>query len=239
MYMMAPLDEHYDDGFGALGEAFRKAAETLKKVDGDERFFLNHLPESFLLRHATELYLKSGIIIIHRRLRLPYDAEPHTSTDPKFVHSSGKWKRLFGTHNLAELYGYWKKLIVEHEDRLEELTSHQADLTIPDELDGWINTLNLLDPSGDYLRYPISRNTDADKEKSPFKEVAPESLFSADRNDKEYSKALFVENVSGELVTVFKHDSATHKDVDEAAWNAAETLNGFHAMMRFEFTDGW
>lgn len=26
-----PLEEHYDDGFGAVGDAFRRAAETLDK----------------------------------------------------------------------------------------------------------------------------------------------------------------------------------------------------------------
>lgn len=79
MYMLAPLSEHYDDGFGAVGDAFSNAAKALNKRNaGDGSTSLDDLPEIYLLRHAVELFLKSGIIIMHRRLRLRYGSEPHT-----------------------------------------------------------------------------------------------------------------------------------------------------------------
>ncbi|MGH9638275.1 MAG: hypothetical protein ACRD72_25860, partial [Candidatus Angelobacter sp.] len=74
LWMMMPLEEHYNDGFGAVGDAFRRAAETLNKNNSDGPMLWSHLPEIYLLRHAVELFLKSGIIIMHRKLRLPYDA---------------------------------------------------------------------------------------------------------------------------------------------------------------------
>ena len=46
-YIMAPLEAHYDDGFGAVGEAFKEGAEILAKESGGRRIFWNHLPELF------------------------------------------------------------------------------------------------------------------------------------------------------------------------------------------------
>jgi hypothetical protein len=40
MYMLAPLSEHYDDGFGAIGDDFRNAAQTLRKTNGGDGMHL-------------------------------------------------------------------------------------------------------------------------------------------------------------------------------------------------------
>ena len=238
LWMMMPLEEHYDDGFGAVGDAFRRAAETLSKNNSDGPMFWNHLPETYLLRHAIELFLKSGIIIMHRKLRLPYDSEPHSSAAPMLMTSSGKWRSLFRTHDIPELYGYWKKLIVEHRQTLEAFGKYGPDMSVPTELDGWINTLGVADPSSDYFRYPVSKNIQADGEKSAFREVAPEALFPEDRNESEYVRALVIENSKGEFVQAFRLDNGTQKDIAEAAKNATEMLSNFHAMMRVELSNG-
>jgi hypothetical protein len=239
MYMLAPLSEHYDDGFGAIGDAFCNAAKALNKknIAGDGSASLDDLPEIYLLRHAVELFLKSGIIIMHRRLRVRYGSEPHTSSTPMMRTSSGKWKPLLRTHDIPELYGYWKELVVGNKDTLIKLMPHAADVEVPVELDGWINTLGAADPKSDYFRYPVSKNTVADKEKSPFKEVAPHLLFPAAHT--EYVKALVVENAKGDVVKAFKYDRTTSKAVAEAARGAAEMLSNFHFMMRVELAGGW
>jgi hypothetical protein len=236
LWMMMPLEEHYDDGFGAVGDAFRRAAETLNKNNSDGPMLWSHLPEIYLLRHAVELFLKSGIIIMHRKLRLPYDSEPHSSATPMLMTFSGKWRSLFRTHDIPDLYGYWKKLIVEHRQRLEAFGKHGPDMSVPIELDGWIDTLGKADPNSDYFRYPVSKNTQADSEKSAFREVAPEALFPENRNENEYVRALVIENSKGEFVQAFKLDNETQKDIAEAAKNAAEMFSNFHAMMRVELT---
>ena len=57
-------------------------------------------------------------MIVHRKLRIPYDSEPHTSAQPMLLTSSGKWESLYNTHDLVRLFWYWKKLITENKDRL-------------------------------------------------------------------------------------------------------------------------
>lgn len=238
MYMLAPLSEHYDGGFGAVGDAFRNAAEMLRKRNGDEGgASLDALPEIYLLRHAVELFLKSGILIVHRRLKLPYDSEPHTSTTPLIRTSSGKWRPLLKTHDILELYSYWKELMVGNKDKLLRLMKHTTDVDVPAELDNWIRTLGTADPNSDYFRYPVTKNAVADKAKSPFKEVPPESLFK--KKSTEYVKALVIENSRGEVVKAFKYDGNTSKEVTEAARQAAEMLSNFHFMMRVELAGGW
>lgn len=44
-YIMALLEEHYDDGFGAVVEAFKEGAATLAKGSGGQRIFWDHLPK--------------------------------------------------------------------------------------------------------------------------------------------------------------------------------------------------
>src|SRR6202020_275814 len=112
MWMMAPLGEHYDDGFGAIGDAFWDAAQRLRKSNGDEVFFLNHLPEIYLLRHSIELFLRSGMIGMHRKLKLPYDSEPYSSPRTMAMKPYGKWEFLDRIHDIHTLYNYWKQLIV-------------------------------------------------------------------------------------------------------------------------------
>jgi hypothetical protein len=242
MYMFAPLGEHYDDGLGAVADAFRDAAKTLREANGDKVFQWELLPETYLLRHAIELYLKSGIVIVHRKLRLPYGSESHTSAQPMLLTSSGRWEPLFNTHDVVHLFWYWKKLITENKDRLTAALSIPLDggadgMAVPDELGRWIGKVGGVDPHGGYLRYPMSKNAGADAKKSPFKEVAVEDLFPANR--KAYVKAMVVENAKGEVVQTFKYDSTANHDVAEAARQAVEVLNDFHAMMRFGLTGGW
>lgn len=112
-------------------------------------------------------------------------------------------------------------------------------MNVPPELDRHIGRLGSVDPSGDYLRYPMSKNAGADPKKSPFKKVARADLFPQKRKENEYVKAMILENSKGEVVQTFKYDSATGKDVAEAARQAVEILNNYHAMMRFGLTGGW
>jgi hypothetical protein len=235
-YMMAPLEAHSDDGFGAVGDAFYHAAQSLAKASDDNPIFFEDLPEIFLVRHASELFLKSGIII-HRRLRLPYGPQPVSSPKPFLLTADGNWKALYRAHDLAELYWYWKKLVIDHKDGLLAITKHKPDMGVPSELDGWIAALGVVDPNSDYFRYPVSKNAVADKEKSPFKEVAT-LVFPSDP-DAERVRALVVKDKEDNIVQMFAHDSSTNKDLLQTARQAAEMLSNFHAMMRFEFTGGW
>ena len=102
-YIMMPLDAHYDSGFGAIAESFRDAALALKKAVPNPAFF-DHLPQSYLFRHATELFLKSEIVILHRKLKLAYGTEPYKG-EP-MVLAQGEWKPIHRVHSIGILYEY-------------------------------------------------------------------------------------------------------------------------------------
>jgi hypothetical protein len=82
------------------------------------------LPIIFLLRHAVELFLKSGIIVVHRRLKLPYDTEEYKTKKPMLFTSAGTWKPLLKTHDIQGIYWYWKKLLTENVERLTALSQY-------------------------------------------------------------------------------------------------------------------
>lgn len=235
-YLMAPLDAHYDNGFGAIAEAFLRAAEDLTKRE-DPKTFFEHLPEGFLLRHAIELYLKSGIIIMHRRLRLPFG--PDANTPEPMLQAGGDWKPLYKSHGIADLYGYWKSLITTHEVQLRGLCKFPADWSIPKELDDWMGLINKADPRSTYFRYPISHDPAIDKMKSPYKVTPVEGLFPADLPEGKKVHALIVKDEDDQLVQAYVLDESTNRDVLDALWKGARMLGDFHAMMRFELTGGW
>src|SRR5687768_11355167 len=121
-YLLTPLHTHYDLGFGATGDAFKMAADHFDaspeaKKDG---LFNAHLPINFLYRHAIELHLKSAIVIFHKRLKLPYGDQSHT-TEP-MVRVDGKWLPFNRVHGIAELWKYVSELFAEHAGWLAEKT---------------------------------------------------------------------------------------------------------------------
>jgi len=54
-YLLTPLGEHFDSGFGAVGDSFKSAADSILEGLGDRRLLDEHLPAGFLYRHASEL----------------------------------------------------------------------------------------------------------------------------------------------------------------------------------------
>jgi hypothetical protein len=235
-YLMMPLDEHYDFGFGATAEAFFRAAHLLGEKS-ESNFFFEHLPQNFLLRHAIELFLKSGIVIIHRTLKLAY-GESHFDSKP-LVPVDGKWKPFHQVHSIGDLYAHWKDLIAQNADKLKALCKYKPDWTIPPELDGWIAIIEKTDPGSTYYRYPANRDPNEDKKKSLFKETDQSGIFPPDLPDGKKVKALVIENEKREFVRAFVFDGSSEKPAAEALSKAADTLNNYHAMMRIELTSGY
>jgi hypothetical protein len=132
---MMPLDSHYDDGFGATAEAFFRAACVLQEKKESPIFF-EHLPQNYLLRHAIELFLKSGIIIIHRKLKVPFDDKPFNSQPMVFV--GNEWAPFYRVHSIADLYAHWKTVITQNAKTLRNLCQHKPDWTIEPSVDDWI-----------------------------------------------------------------------------------------------------
>jgi hypothetical protein len=176
-YLMMPLDQHYDVGFGAVAEAFFRTARGLDDKERAKQFFFEHLPQNFLLRHAIELFLKSGIVIIHRKLKLPYGDGPYNS--PPRIRIGDKWEPVYRVHSIGDLYTHWKSLITPNAEKLKSLCEFKPEWTVPSELDGWITTIEKTDPASTYYRYPANRDPNEDKNKSPFKETPPAEMFPA------------------------------------------------------------
>jgi hypothetical protein len=236
-YLMAPLERHYDNGFGATALAFYDAAKVLRDQPS-ETVLLTHLPQNFLLRHALELYLKSGIVIVHRRLKIPFGEGG--SHDQPMVCVNDVWKRFNQVHSIRDLFKHWKEIIERNKEVLRDLSTYKPNWSVPEELDSAIDTIDETDHGGTYYRYPVTREGKSDREKASFKETPREVLFSeASLVEGHPTISMIVENEDGEFVRAFQLDRGTEKRETQALLTAADILDSFHAMMRMELTDGW
>lgn len=235
-YFMLPLEQHYDDGFGATADAFLQAAAALQKEER-KTFFFEHLPRNYLLRHAVELFLKSGIIIVHRRLKIPFDRQP--STSPFLILTPKGWKPIYNVHSIADLYGHWKSIITRNAQTLHDLCKYKPDWSIPVEFDEWFEIIEKTDPGGTYTVTPSQKTRNEDKKKSSFKEIPVDEIFPADIPEDKKVHALFIKNEQGEIVQAFALDESTDQKATEALTKAAKELGNWHAMMRMELTGGW
>jgi hypothetical protein len=235
-YLMMPLGEHYDGGFGATAEAFFSAARMLHAKQESPIFFAL-LPQNFLLRHSIELFLKSEIVIIHRKLKIPFNDKPPNSSPMVLI--GDEWMPFYRVHSIADLYHYWKHLIVPNSERLRNLCQFKPDWTIGPEVDDSIAFIEKTDPNSTYYRYPANRDPNEDKKKSPFKETAQRDIFPASLPENKKIRAFIVENENREFVRGYVLDEDTEKEATEALFRTADYLNNFHAMMRIELTGGW
>jgi hypothetical protein len=233
-----PLDTHYDSGFGAIAESFREAAKSLRTANPDPAFFA-HLPQSFLFRHSVELFLKSEIIILHRKLRLPYGTHPHDGSP--MILDGGDWKAIHRVHSIGILYEHWKSLIDPRLNKLKDMTKYKADWTIVDGADEWVKVIDSVDPRSTYSRYPSIRDAEEDKSKSPFKAATAEELFPENSPEDRKIMALVIENADGEFVRAYMNEKGSEPDKEYMAALEAmsEMLYNYHAMMRFELSSGF
>jgi hypothetical protein len=236
-YLMTPLEEHYDDGFGAMAMSFRLAAEKLKKIEEDDSF-LQHLPLNFLLRHSIELYLKSGIIILHRRFRIPFGDKP--STSEPMVFDGTHWKPFHKVHSIGKLFGHWEGLIAPNAEKIQSVCEHKPDWTVPKPLYEWIDAIEKTDRTSTYYRYPKTSEEKDDSLKSSYQEISLADLFDPNRYKPEKPTVTFaLKNDDGDFTRAFTLDRSAERMETEALENAAKMLDNFEAMMRFELTDGW
>lgn len=234
-YMLLPLDQHFDRGFGAVADAFKDAADSLSGY-GKSVFALNaHLPVSFLYRHAIELYFKSAIIIFHRKFDLsfgeiPSSGEPHLPVGQK-------WRPMYNVHQLQPLYEYFQVLFSDHSAFLEENTN--TNWRFPAELDSWIKEIEATDSSSTFFRYPVTRHREKDKEKSLMRKDDHVRMLSTLGERTTPLKALLVLNQNDEVVSSFSHDDAFAKETVSALQKVAEALHDCHAALVGELTRGW
>lgn len=227
-----PLNRHIDAGFGATGDAFHEAAETLLK---DKVNFLNsNLPINFLFRHAIELYFKSLIIVLHRRLQLPFGDKSSDGTPSICI--GEKWKPIHNVHSVNDLYQYFKKLIYDNKSQIQGIAKTDWS-AIPKELDGWIEQIEKYDKTSTLFRYPVTHNQADDCEKSAWKEVSPDKL-AASLNTNTKTKSFLIVDDNNNVINAYQYDDAAMEQLHDALKRTADLLSGAHCGMRVELAGG-
>lgn len=160
MDMMLPLYLQYDSGFGAIADSFKFSADALEE-NPSAGGLQSHLPISFLYRHSIELYLKSCIVIFHRRFNTAYQ---YTDSGEAAILVGNKPKLLKDIHALMPLYTHLKSLI---DMNIELLTTlKDTDWALTPELDSRVQLIDGTDSSSTFFRYPITKDKPKDKQKS-------------------------------------------------------------------------
>lgn len=233
-YMFAPFDRHYDGGFGATAEAFDHAAETLSLSEKEKHASNAHLPLQFLYRHAIELYLKSIIIILTKRL-----AQHHnTQWTPLEIQTTKGLRPLFRAHNIGDLYRHFELTLNTNWQILKPMC--RTDWSdIPAGLSGWIHTIERHDPAGTFHRYPTDRPSEIEKEKPSFRSVSPEDINNYMTGENPKGVGFVFLNENREIVEAFMSQEKPLKELSDALTKASDILSGAHIGMRMEFAGGW
>jgi len=234
-YLLTPLHEHYDSGFGATGNAFKAAADRLREALPEQGPLFNEtLPINFLYRHAIELFLKSTIVIIHRRLRLPYGEVPHDG-DPQ-VRDGANWKPFQRVHSVLALWRYVKALFAEQKAFFDGVG--KVDWTLPAELDEWIDTIEKHDPRSTFFRYPNPGDPLADSQKALTAQAAPGELLQRMIEAKPAGVTLVVHDEHDEVLRGYYYTGDALAELAETLRKCSEFWYGNHAALRSEVCGG-
>jgi len=230
-----PLDRHYESGFGATADAFLEAAERLDLGSNNKKFFHSHLPINFLYRHAIELYLKSLIILIHRRFQLTSGKDSHEPNPRILIENT--WKEIHHVHGIKDLYEFFKTLVITNADQLNAVC--QTDWSdIPAELENWINIIDDADARSTFLRYPVTNNA-ADHDKSSFKKTSADQMIAQARSDGKKVMAMLIVDDNDNIVESFKLDESPLEELHNSLVEAAKLFSVAHFGMRCELSDGF
>lgn len=236
LHMFLPFDQHFDSGFGAVANSFMYSADALD--DNPEGAGLNsHLPISFLYRHGIELYLKGGIILLHRKFSLPYGDTPPDGEPSILVNQ--KRKPLYNVHNLAPLYTELLALLAALVEPLSHVPGTRPEYwTLPLELDQLIATIEATDASSTFFRYPITKDAERDAQKSTIRREDVDAMVERMQGDGPKVKAMVMVNDDGEVVQAYSHEDTQNKEVISTLRQAAKMLHDLHAMMSYTLAGG-
>lgn len=236
-HMFMPLSRHADDGLGAVGCVFYRAADYLRKMkcDGGAAWTHGHLPINFLYRHSIELFLKSMIVVIHRRLRLSSENGEYDPT-PK-IGVGGSWKPIYCVHSTRALFDAMRNMVTSHREPLSKIAkTNWAD--IPHELEDWIDTIDKVDHTSTVFRYPSTRTPEIDTQKSSFKPMDPLELSGRMRMDGPGQFALVMVDQDANVLESFVLDDKPLPEFRDALERASETLLGAQLGIMAELGQG-
>lgn len=233
-FLLSPLNDQIDLGFGVLGHSFESAAQELdaqKEPTGD---FHRHLPISFLYRHALELFLKSAVLIFHCKFHIPYrdlpwDGKPH-------ILVRGKLTDMYKVHSVADLYKYVDALFGVCKPALDTCT--KTDWTTPADVPKWINLIEGYDRKGTFFRYPVTTDPRKDAAKSGRKESSADDFFShvSSVNSKPGVSLLLHDDDGNPTRAFTPNDESQFLDVLR---KATSFFSSTHVALRMELCGGW
>jgi len=246
-YLMTGIDLHPDFGFGITADSYYKSAEHLM-LNHYEHYDITQqaeMPQNFLFRHSIELYLKSLIIIFHKKLKLNYGDTAFGSNEPKIEIEDGNWRNLYTCHFIDVLYDYWlNKLLLPNVAELEELAPRGE----------WIETKKITDlfpivckydRDSSYFRYPITKNANLDEKKFTMQKFKVGTLeafmkeIQEPNNDKKDGRiTMIMVDDEDNITEAFNNKENILTDVRDGLKEIAYYFNCIHIMSRVTLCGG-
>lgn len=223
-----------DRGLGAAADAFKEAADRLTNGPEAEGTLNDHLPAGFLYRHAIELYLKSGILIVHSLLGLQF--APNAPDVPAVPSPSARWTRIERVHSIEVLYDRWRDLTDNYGPGLSAPVKTRWER--PDDLDDVVERIENLDPSGEYFRYPYSKHATDSPDRSLHRPDQFSDIVARMAPGGPYVKAFALTNESGEVVRSYRYDDEEVTGILGDLDRVANYLADAHALMRLGWLGG-
>ncbi len=244
-YILTGIELHPDMGFGITAESYYKSAEHLM-----ENHFQNYditqqaeMPQNFLFRHSIELYLKSLIIIFHRKLELDYGTVPYSSSEPE-ISFEGKWRKLNTCHYIDILYDYWlNTLLLPNITKLEEVAP-KGDWQESKKIGELFVIISKYDQDSSYFRYPITKNSILDIEKYTMQKFEATNLtdfmkeIQEKKNPTKSSFTMLLVDKDENITEAFKSNKNILSDVRDALKEVAYYLHCIHIMTRVTLCGG-
>jgi hypothetical protein len=231
-YLFTPLEQHSDLGFGMTASSYADSGkELLKHVKTSE--YLDQLPVCFLLRHSSELYLKSAILILHKGLGKPFKIE-----NPPHIEIHGKAKNIYDIHSLLDLFQYFKKTITDNNDFFNAHKDNQKTdwLASPKGLEDAIKRIEQIDRQSSYFRYPVTKGNMVDVEKSSVEKISLEELESKFiSKEKDPAFVFILQDENGNPQEIFNRKStSTNETIINDLLTISEDLAGASIGLRAE-----
>lgn len=228
-YLITPPCTHYDGGLGITACSFSSAADILKNHGAPMN---ETLPLCYLQRHAIELFLKSLIVILHKRYKVPYG--DNFSIKTPAIRVQNKWVSLSKTHNISDLYQHFTSIYNNLMDKLPTTTCWE----LPKDIKSKIMLISGSDPKSTYFRYPESSNPTQDSKKSDIQKESMESMFDKMKNSKTPIGCVLMLDQNDDIVDSYNIKSTLLPNVLKALDDLNDFFYNIHAAFRFEVTNG-
>ena len=111
--------------------------------------------------------------------------------------------------------------------------------TFDPEVDGWIDTIESLDPRSTFFRYPNPSERESDTSKAVMADARPQEIFECVTSDPETMQfILLLENKDGEVTRGYYHGGPAPAEFSPVLKDWSGFLYGMHAALRAEVCGG-